>query len=139
MSRNFGPVGIIDIGSNSIRFVAYAGSERVPSTLFNEKVSAGLGRELATSGRIPDKAMDQAIAALARFRLLAKEMKLKRLDVVATAAVRDAENGEDFLARARKVGIEPTLITGEEEARLAALGVISAIPAARGEIGRAHV
>ena len=35
--RSFGPVGIIDIGSNSIRFVAYAGSERVPSNLFNEK------------------------------------------------------------------------------------------------------
>lgn len=134
MKSSFGPVGIIDIGSNSIRFVAYAGSERVPSTLFNEKVSAGLGRELATTGRLPDKAMDQAIAALARFRLLAREMKLKRLDVVATAAVRDAENGEDFLARARKVGIEPTLITGEEEARLAALGVISAIPTARGVV-----
>ncbi|GAA4043070.1 exopolyphosphatase [Sphingomonas rosea] len=134
MNRNFGPVGIIDIGSNSIRFVAYAGSERVPSTLFNEKVSAGLGRELATTGRLPDKAMDQAIAALARFRLLAREMKLKRLDVVATAAVRDASNGDEFLERARKVGIEPTVIAGEEEARLAALGVISAIPHARGVV-----
>ena len=134
MKRSFGPVGIIDIGSNSIRFVAYAGSQRVPSTLFNEKVSAGLGRELATSGKIPAKAMDQAIEALARFRLLAREMKLKRLDVVATAAVRDADNGDEFLARARKAGIEPKVISGEEEARLAALGVISAIPQARGVV-----
>jgi exopolyphosphatase/guanosine-5'-triphosphate,3'-diphosphate pyrophosphatase len=134
MVSRFGPVGIIDIGSNSIRFVAYAGSERVPSTLFNEKVSAGLGRELGSTGRLPEKAMDQAIGALARFRLLAREMKLKRLDVVATAAVRDAENGEEFLARARKVGIEPGVISGEEEARLAALGVISAIPGARGVV-----
>ena len=132
--RSFGPVGIIDIGSNSIRFVAYAGSERVPSTLFNEKVSAGLGRELASTGRLPDKAMDQAIEALARFRLLAREMKLKRLDVVATAAVRDAENGDEFLARARKAGVEPKVISGEEEARLAALGVISAIPHAKGVV-----
>ncbi|WP_300974225.1 Ppx/GppA family phosphatase [Sphingomonas sp. LHG3406-1] len=131
---SFGPVGIIDIGSNSIRFVAYAGTERVPSTLFNEKVSAGLGRELASTGRLPDKAMDQALAALARFRLLAREMKLKRLDVVATAAVRDADNGDEFLARARKAGIEPSVISGEEEARLAALGVISAIPTARGVV-----
>lgn len=132
--RSFGPVGIIDIGSNSVRFVAYAGSERVPSTLFNEKVAAGLGRELATTGRLPEKAMDQAIAALARFRLLAREMKLKTLHAVATAAVRDAANGADFLRRAREVGIEPQVISGEEEARLAALGVISAIPQARGVV-----
>ncbi|HZH05478.1 MAG TPA: hypothetical protein VEY69_02280, partial [Lautropia sp.] len=134
MKSIFGPVGIIDIGSNSIRFVAYAGSQRVPSTLFNEKVSAGLGRELASTGRLPAKAMDQAIQALARFRLLAREMKLKRLDVVATAAVRDADNGDEFLARARAAGIEPKVISGEEEARLAALGVISAIPQARGVV-----
>ena len=134
MTRSFGPIGIIDIGSNSVRFVAYAGAERVPSMLFNEKVAAGLGRELATTGRLPPKAMDMAVAALARFRLLAREMKLKTLHTVATAAVRDAANGEDFLRAAREVGIEPTVISGEEEARLAALGVISAIPNARGVV-----
>jgi exopolyphosphatase/guanosine-5'-triphosphate,3'-diphosphate pyrophosphatase len=132
--RPFGPVGIIDIGSNSVRFVAYAGSERVPSTLFNEKVMAGLGRELGTTGRLPDAGMKLALAALARFQLLAREMKLKSLHAVATAAVRDAANGGDFLREARRIGIEPKLITGEEEARLAALGVISAIPQARGVV-----
>lgn len=132
--RAFGPVGIIDIGSNSVRFVAYAGSERVPSTLFNEKVMAGLGRDLATSGRLPPKAMEQAVGALARFRLLAREMKLKTLHVVATAAVRDAANGADFLRAAEAAGVQPRVITGEEEARLAALGVISAIPQARGVV-----
>ena len=65
---------------------------------------------------------DNAIAALARFRLLAREMKLKRLDVVATAAVRDATNGDEFLDRAIKAGVDPRVITGEEEARLAVLG-----------------
>ncbi|GAA4014678.1 exopolyphosphatase [Sphingomonas swuensis] len=134
MSKSPPPVGIIDIGSNSVRFVAFAGSQRVPSTLFNEKVAAGLGRELATTGRLPEKAMEQAVAALARFRLLAKEVKLKTLHVVATAAVRDAENGEDFLKAARKAGIDPQVISGEEEARLSALGVISAIPGARGVV-----
>ena len=134
MKRAFGPVGIVDIGSNSVRFVAYAGSARVPSTLFNEKVMAGLGRELGTSGRIPPKAMDAGLGALARFRLLAKEMRLKTLHVVATAAVRDASNGETFLREAAKLGIAPTLLSGEEEARLAALGVISAIPEARGVV-----
>ena len=132
--RPFGPVGIIDIGSNSVRFVAYGGSERVPSTLFNEKVMAGLGRGLDESGRLSDKAMDAAIEALGRFRLLAREMKLKKLHAVATAAVRDASNGPDFLKRAVKAGIKPELISGEEEARLSALGVISAIPQARGVV-----
>lgn len=130
----FGPVGIIDIGSNSVRFVAYGGSERVPSMLFNEKVMAGLGRGLAETGELGEGAMDAAIEALARFRLLAKEMKLVKVHAVATAAVRDASNSGVFLARAKKAGIEPKVIPGEEEARLSALGVISAIPQARGVV-----
>jgi exopolyphosphatase/guanosine-5'-triphosphate,3'-diphosphate pyrophosphatase len=133
-SRPFGPVGIIDIGSNSVRFVAYGGSERVPSTLFNEKVMAGLGRELDATGRLSDKAIKAALEALGRFKLLAREMKLKKLHAVATAAVRDATNGPEFLRQAAAAGIKPMLITGEEEARLSALGVISAIPQARGVV-----
>lgn len=133
-SRPFGPVGIIDIGSNSVRFVAYGGSERVPSTLFNEKVMAGLGRGLDETGRLSDKAMNAAIEALGRFRLLAREMKLKKLHAVATAAVRDASNGPEFMKRAAAAGIKPRLISGEEEARLSALGVISAIRQARGVV-----
>ena len=132
IARPFGPVGIIDIGSNSVRFVAYGGSERVPSMLFNEKVMAGLGRDLAKTGRLHEDAIELAIEALARFRLLAKEMRLKKLHAVATAAVRDASNGAEFLTRAKKAAIAPVVISGEEEARLAALGVISAIPHARG-------
>ena len=131
-TRPFGPVGIIDIGSNSVRFVAYGGSERVPSMLFNEKVMAGLGRGLADNGRLDAGAMDMALEALARFRLLAQEMQLNKLHAVATAAVRDASNGAEFIERATALGIRPQVISGPEEARLAALGVISAIPAARG-------
>jgi len=134
MKTDFGPVGIIDIGSNSVRFVAYGGSERVPSMLFNEKVMAGLGRGLAETGELSQPAMDSAIEALARFRLLAKEMKLTKVHAVATAAVRDASNAGEFLKRAAKAGIEPRVIPGEEEARLSALGVISAIPQAQGVV-----
>lgn len=134
MKTEFGPVGIIDIGSNSVRFVAYGGSERVPSMLFNEKVMAGLGRGLAETGELSQPAMDVAIEALARFRVLAKEMKLAKVHAVATAAVRDASNSREFMTRARKAGIEPRIIPGEEEARLSALGVISAIPHARGVV-----
>ena len=82
--RPFGPVGIIDIGSNSVRLVAYGGSERVPSMLFNEKVMAGLGRGLAKNGRLEEKAMARALEALARFRLLRRQSRPGRAGKVTT-------------------------------------------------------
>lgn len=130
--KRFGPVGIIDIGSNSVRFVAYGGAERVPSVLFNEKILAGLGRRVASEGKLDDKAMGLALQSLARFRQLAREMRLKRLHTVATAAVRDASNGKAFIRQVQALGLRPRVISGEEEAELAGLGVISAIPRANG-------
>ncbi len=130
--KPFGPVGIIDIGSNSVRFVAYGGSARVPSVLFNEKVMAALGRGLAIDGCLDDIAMDRTLKSLARFRQLGREMKLKKLHTVATAAVRDADNGPAFLKRIAEIGLKPRLLPGSEEAELSGLGVISAIPRAQG-------
>ncbi|HVF37695.1 MAG TPA: Ppx/GppA family phosphatase [Sphingomicrobium sp.] len=130
--KPFGPVGIIDIGSNSVRFVAYGGAARVPSVLFNEKLMAALGRGVAKNGRLDDDAMAKTLESLARFRLLGKEIGLKKLHTVATAAVRDAENGSEFLKKVVSLGLKPRLLSGTEEAELAALGVISAIPRANG-------
>lgn len=130
--NRFGPVGIIDIGSNSVRFVAYSGAKRVPSVLFNEKVMAALGRGVARDGKLSDSAMARTLEALARFSRLGREMGLKRLTTVATAAVRDASNGKAFLKQVSALGLKPQLISGEEEAELAGLGVISAIPNANG-------
>lgn len=128
----FGPVGIIDIGSNSVRFVAYAGDPRVPAVLFNEKVMAGLGKGLNDTGLLAPEAMDRTLAALDRFRLLCRALKLTRVHTVATAAVRDARNGPELMARIAALGFEPLLIPGHEEAQLAGLGVLSAIPDADG-------
>jgi exopolyphosphatase/guanosine-5'-triphosphate,3'-diphosphate pyrophosphatase len=130
--KRFGPVGIIDIGSNSVRFVAYGGAARVPSVLFNEKVMAALGRGLARDGRLDEEAMELTLRSLARFRQLAREMGLKKLHTVATAAVRDASNGAAFLKQVVAVGLKPRLLSGEEEAELSGLGVVSAIPRANG-------
>lgn len=130
--KRFGPVGIIDIGSNSVRFVAYGGVERVPSVLFNEKVMAALGRSVAKNGKLDVQAMDLTLRALARFRQLGKEMGLKKLHTVATAAVRDASNGKAFVKQIADLGLKPRLISGDEEAELAGLGVISAMPQAKG-------
>ncbi|WP_037501732.1 Ppx/GppA family phosphatase [Sphingomonas jaspsi] len=130
--KKFAPTGIIDIGSNSVRFVAYGGTPRVPSTLFNEKVMAALGRGLAKDGRLEQASMELTLQALARFRQLGREMGLKTLHTVATAAVRDATNGPDFLKQIKSVGLKPRILSGEEEAELSGLGVISAIPKANG-------
>ena len=130
--KSFGPVGIIDIGSNSVRFVAYAGAARVPSSLFNEKTSAALGRGLVTGGELDEAAMEQTLEALARFRVLGREMGLKKLHTVATAAVRDASNGPAFLKRVAALGLKPRLLSGAEEGELSGLGVVSGIPRANG-------
>lgn len=132
--KRFGPVGIIDIGSNSVRFVAYGGAARVPSTLFNEKIMAALGRGVAKDGKLDDEAVDKTLEALARFRQLAREMRLKKLHTVATAAVRDAKNGKAFLKSVTELGLKPRLLSGSEEAEMSGLGVISAIPGARGVV-----
>ena len=132
LPRPFGPVGIIDIGSNSVRFVAFGGSARVPSTLFNEKIMAALGKGLVKNGALEDRAVSETLEALARFRLLGKEMGLRKLHTVATAAVRDASNGPDFLRKVTALGLKPRLLNGAEEAELAGLGVISGVPRAMG-------
>jgi len=124
--------GIIDIGSNSIRLVVYQGPERLPSVLFNEKVMAGLGRDLAATGAIGDDALASADAALGRFAAVAREMALTRLRTVATAAVREASNGQTLLDMAAAHGLEVELLSGEQEALAAGHGVISAIPEADG-------
>ena len=126
---------IIDVGSNSIRLVVYQGPARVPAILFNEKVMAGLGRELATAGAIADDSMQLAISGLNRFYRLCQEMNVDTIEAFATAAVRDATNGKDLLKAASKIGIEPIVLQGEEEALLAGLGVLSAIPEADGIVG----
>ena len=127
--------GIIDIGSNSIRLVVYQGPARLPSVLFNEKVMAGLGRELAATGMIGVDALANADAALGRFAAVAREMELTRLRTVATAAVRDAANGQALLDIAERHGLDVELLSGEQEALAAGQGVLSAIPEADGIVG----
>jgi len=119
---------IVDIGSNSVRLVVYDGPERAPFLLFNEKVSAGLGAALSETGRIDDIAMDRGIGALVRFAMLAEQMEVQDIRCIATAAVREADNGSDFITRAhREAGMDIEILTGEEEARGAGYGVIASI------------
>lgn len=126
---------IIDIGSNSVRLVVYQGPARLPATLFNEKVLAGLGRGLADTGAIDAQAMALATGALARFAAVAREMAVDRLRTVATAAVRDASNGHELVTAAAGMGLEVELLSGEAEAKAAGYGVLSGLPEADGIVG----
>lgn len=123
---------IIDIGSNSVRLVVYAGPARAPTPVFNEKLMIGLGSGLTTSGRIEAKPYRRAIAGLTRFKALTAAMGVTDLRCVATAAVRDASNGGEFLADARAIDLDIALLSGRDEARASGYGVISAIPDADG-------
>ena len=129
------PVAIIDIGSNSIRLVVYSGPSRVPAVLFNEKVLAGLGEGISKTSELSEASQERALAALRRFRILTRQMDVAEERVVATAAVREAANGEAFLDRVREVGFEPEILSGNQEAHMAGQGVLSAIPDADGIVG----
>ncbi|MGU3538305.1 exopolyphosphatase [Methylobacterium sp. A54F] len=130
------PVAIIDIGSNSVRLVAYDGLTRSPTPLYNEKVLCGLGRNVLTTGRLNEEAVRRALAALTRFRILCNTMRVARLFVLATAAARDAENGPAFLQAAEEAcGQKIELLSGRREAELSALGVVSGFHAPDGLVG----
>ena len=135
IQRTMRRTAIVDIGSNSIRLVVYQGAARVPAILFNEKVMAGLGKDLTTSGAIADDSTALAVQALQRFRRLCIEMEVDTIKCFATSAVRDASNAADLLKAASEIGFEVQVLSGEEEAELAGLGVLSAIPQANGIVG----
>ncbi|WP_126173604.1 Ppx/GppA family phosphatase [Altericroceibacterium xinjiangense] len=123
---------VIDIGSNTVRLVVYGGPRRAPTILLNEKVTARLGRQLAKTGSMPEEACSLALGGLARFALLVTEMQVEDVQTVATAAVRDADNGAEFLERVAALGLAPRLLSGREEAETSAFGVLGAFPGASG-------
>jgi exopolyphosphatase/guanosine-5'-triphosphate,3'-diphosphate pyrophosphatase len=130
------PVAVIDIGSNSVRLVVYEGLTRSPTPIFNEKVLAGLGREVQTTGFLAADAIEKALASLRRFRALCDRMEVAQLWVIATAACRDADNGKAFVAEAeRACGSKIDVLSGKREAELSALGIVSGFHKPDGIVG----
>jgi exopolyphosphatase/guanosine-5'-triphosphate,3'-diphosphate pyrophosphatase len=128
-----GPVAVVDIGSNSVRLVIYESETRAAATLHNEKSICGIGRDMVTSGRLHGEGCTMALEALARFRMLADGLNVTIREAVATAAARDASNGAEFVRRAEAAwGAPVRVLSGEDEARIAAEGVIAGIPDANG-------
>jgi exopolyphosphatase/guanosine-5'-triphosphate,3'-diphosphate pyrophosphatase len=130
------PIAVIDIGSNSVRLVVYEGLTRAPTPIFNEKVLAGLGREVQSTGLLPPDAIEIALGALKRFRALCDILHVRRIWAIATAACRDASNGHAFIAQAERICRTPiVMLSGKREAQLTALGVISGMHKPDGIVG----
>jgi exopolyphosphatase / guanosine-5'-triphosphate,3'-diphosphate pyrophosphatase len=130
------PVSVVDIGSNSVRLVVYEGIVRSPTMLFNEKILCGLGKGIADTGRLNDKAVADALNALRRFRALSDQAGAKSMHVLATAAAREAANGPQFVDQAEEIlGRTVKVLTGAEEAWYSALGIVSSVWRPDGIVG----
>ncbi|MDZ4394004.1 Ppx/GppA family phosphatase [Cypionkella sp.] len=132
-ARALSRVGVVDVGSNSVRMVVFDGAARSPAYFYNEKLMCGLGKGLAETGKLHPEGRRRALLALKRFSLLAKGMGIETLTVVATAAAREASDGPAFQAEVlEQTGLKIWVVDGGEEARLSAQGVLLGWPDAKG-------
>ncbi|MEQ8404385.1 MAG: Ppx/GppA family phosphatase [Oceanicaulis sp.] len=127
---------VIDVGSNSVRLVLFRVEGQALWPVFNEKTMAGLGRSAGETGRLNPDGVEAALRALKRFAVLLDAKGITQRHAVATAAVRDCEDGPDFVARVREeTGLEIEVLSGEQEGRRSALGVLAGVGEADGVAG----
>ena len=132
-AKSLSRVGVIDVGSNSVRMVVFDGAARSPAYFFNEKIMCALGAGLPETGYLNPTGRQRAVAAMQRFAALARGMQVRHLTAVATAAVRDAADGPAFVKEVEsQTGLNIWVIDGQEEARLSAQGVLLGWPGAYG-------
>ena len=130
------PAAIIDIGSNSVRLVILSGISRSPEELYSEQLYPHLGKQIARTGRLDSGGVTMCLEGLSRFVRLCNLMEVTERIVVATAAIREATDGARFVAMAKeRCGLDVRVISGEDEGRLSAMGVIAGIPDASGIVG----
>lgn len=128
-------IGVLDVGSNSVRMVIFDGAARSPHYFYNEKIMAALGAGTGETGQLNPEGRARATEAIKRFQMLARAFNADPLLAVATAAVREAADGPEFCADvARKTGLEIQVVDGAEEARLSAQGVLLGWPDASGYV-----
>ena len=126
-------VGVVDVGSNSVRMVVFDGAARSPAYYYNEKLMCGLGAGVRETGLLNPEGRARALKAIVRFQSIARSLGIEPLSAVATAAVREADDGEDFRRDVADVtGLNLRVIDGPEEARLSAQGVLLGWPGSFG-------
>jgi exopolyphosphatase / guanosine-5'-triphosphate,3'-diphosphate pyrophosphatase len=126
--------GIIDLGSNSARLVIFEGRTRNPTPIFNEKAVLRLGEGLQATGQLSAEKIELALLILRRFGAIAKALDATPLEILATAAVRDATNGPDFISKLQAAIPDAVIriLSGQEEAAISSIGLRSGMPTARG-------
>ena len=135
VTKDARPAAVVDIGSNSIRLVIFRDRSRAPTAVFNERVICGIGRDMARTGRLHPEGVARALANLPRFAAIARSMDIDDTSLLATAATREAKDGPAFLAQIEDIfGLPVQQLDGDEEARLAAAGVVCGLPEARGMV-----
>jgi exopolyphosphatase/guanosine-5'-triphosphate,3'-diphosphate pyrophosphatase len=131
-----GHYAVIDVGSNSVRLVVYDALSRAPFPRFNEKSLCGLGAGLDETGALAPEAMESALQAIHRHAAVAKAMAVEQLDIIATEAVRRASNGDALVQGVKERTCQRVrVLSGLEEARYAALGVVSGFYRPTGWVG----
>jgi exopolyphosphatase/guanosine-5'-triphosphate,3'-diphosphate pyrophosphatase len=127
---------VIDVGSNSLRLVVYDCLSRAPFPRFNEKSLVALGDGIDDDGFFTEDTMNRALHAIGRFKAISDAMGVVRVDIIATEAMRKAKNGPDLIAKIKDLTeLAPRLLSGDEEATYAAMGVISGFFQPRGMVG----
>lgn len=130
------PVAVLDIGSNSVRLVVYERHARALTPLYNEKSACALGRGVGQTGRLADANVAQALDSIKRFAMVARMMRVGKVCVLATSAVRDAANRQEFVdAVEALMEAKVQVLSGEQEAHYAALGAVAGIPDFTGIVG----
>ena len=126
-------ISIIDIGSNSIRLVAYDKISRVPRMIYSEKAFCSLAKNLEVDNKIPKKNYKKTINAIKRFYKISIDIKSSELFIFATAALREADNGNKLKKEIEKITNTNLLILSEnDEVRLSTQGLLSSFPSADG-------
>lgn len=129
-------IGVIDVGSNSVRLVVYDVRGRAMQPRFNEKVLAALGKNLNDTGKLSKDGVEMTMSALSRFASITRAQKVDSLFAFATAAVREASDGKEFVDKVKKeTGIALRVLSGADEARYAAQGVLVGSPGTDGVAG----
>jgi exopolyphosphatase/guanosine-5'-triphosphate,3'-diphosphate pyrophosphatase len=116
-------VAVVDVGSNSTRLlVADVGAGDVAEIERQSRVTR-LGRGVDLTGQLSAEAIEAACDAIADYVAICRERSVERIEVIATSAVRDASNGEAFVAELReRFALSARVLDGEEEARLTYMG-----------------
>lgn len=129
-------LAVIDIGSNSVRLVQYRLEDGALWPVFNEKTMAGLGKGAMSRGTLNPDGVQTALVTLRRFSSLLDAKGVRDRHAVATAAVRECVDGAEFVAEAEALtGLKIEVLSGEEEGRLSAMGVVAGIGAGHGVVG----